>query len=440
MKNKLINIVSAVVVIFLLIFISEFYKAKLTKKEVLKSKSAPKVEVYENTAEAIIVSKELENTNAKLQEELNVLKKENDNLKMNSLLYQENLNGKEDQLQAKFKETEALKERLALLELEMKSKKVEKNMPAKPQTAAIDVQVKEYKKIIEEIFNQNKNLTKSLTRAEEEVKKLSSKIKALENDKNRYGLTQVDKDKLLKGYSTEIITLQNENVNLNVKLQQSLKDSKNLTDALSGFEAEKKRMLDLISGLEKEKNSLIDEKEKVKLELNKLRNGMQNKDVRTKNLEDEIVNLNDQIKVLNSQWELAKKKSDGVEGDLAKRAERVLRLQESLDDKNNIITKLTTKLEEQLKDLAGLREGMVKIKLENSSLIADLQYKAELLNVLQGEMQKISEVNSQFKENINKAFQAIGSENQKAGSGKNSSDKEVKIELDSVASDRDSTP
>lgn len=386
--------------------------------------------------------------------------------------YQEKLKESKNQLRKKMGELDVLKAKLTQIEEKMEAQKTENG------------KLREYREKYDDMLTQHRVLTKESFRDKEEVQKMSACLKNLEDEKNKYLRAAKENQEKLKNYEAQIAKFTKEKEKMNLKAIRCKKEINDLTQDLYSASKEKQCYVEEIKVLERkdsehaaaikklnkelehlantlrrageEKNKVGDAYAELKKERDQLcrqrEKSQEQAAQQTEQLrrdEEKLILLTKEIAATRKEYEhtiaLYKEAEDErgakVNFELAKRADKIVVLQGVVEEKDNTLAQVKDKLDEYMKELALLRENTLKVKLENARLLGELKNREAALIYLKQEVRKISEINSQFNQSLERVSNVIGEEKKSAegeegvsiASSESEEAKVIEVELESVS-------
>jgi chromosome segregation ATPase len=430
-------------------------KEKLTKLKINADTVAPIKEKIKYIATLIddidITSRDRRSLNSLLHSiytELNSLDFNIAKLARDEPIYQERFKQTQAQLQEKLVEIEDLKSKLkdwnqALKRAQEKIELLEKekndyilNLEKKDKEFrrykdVVEKQLKSYQTQIADLLAEKQRLVAQLNQRIQESERIFRKLNLLEKEKERIISEKIKMGTKISDY-TEIIDF------LNTQIQV-------LGDRLKKLEEENKQLTLERKDLRNKNLFLAEDTQRLKDTIRELKTQLQNSKAEVNSLTVQLNNLNRDYQEIKKEYELTKEKINQAQLQLAQRADKILNLQEALEEKDNSILELNIKLKEQLKELVDLREDMIEVKLGNSRLLQELRLKEETLKSLNEEIKRISWVNSQLKAYVERASKLFipkeeTSQTPEVKEEKTrppATEKEVRVEIQSIQSEEE---
>lgn len=206
----------------------------------------------------------------------------------------------------------------------------------------------------------------------------------------------------------------------------------NLARDLKEANKEMARLNKKMKPLLKVEDDFTREKNKLAAAMGELKGELSSKDKHIKTLQDRLDKLEGDRNEADLRYSNLEKTVQGYQESLANRAARIVSLEENLEGRQITFDELNFKLKKQLRELAEIREDMVKLKLDNANLRRGLEKKEAAFAVLKANMAKMQSANQEFRNSIDNASRVFSV---KAASGQGKvSQKEVKVEINSVDS------
>ncbi|MFH1771777.1 MAG: hypothetical protein ABH872_03080 [Candidatus Omnitrophota bacterium] len=319
-------------------------------------------------------------------------------------LYKKKYEAANSQLKEKMAEIEGLKEAMLSFTKGHKEQKAvidqvkDENKNFALLLSEKDKKLKSYESLVQGITVEKDYLSNRVEEEESGSKKLEVILGALRTEKEELIKQVDDQGNLFKQYEAQIAEL--------------MKKPEELTSEINIYKAQADELSAKIVELSKEKTALSSEKESLsssmknmKGELEKLIDELNSK----KDTESQIVSLKEQYEKVLSEYKQSNETIEAYEINMAKRADKIVKLQEELDGKNLQIAGLTGKLNKDLKELVGLRENMVRVVIENNKVKDELAYKKRQLDSLREKINDINKINSIFNEYLEGASRAFDS-------------------------------
>ena len=230
------------------------------------------------------------------------------------------------------------------------------------------------------------NISQKLKQSTEDKKKINGLVNEINDEKKKYALYKKNIQKNIINNNEVIRSFKKEKIKYQVKVAE-------LSEAVNVLEKERDSFSEKFKGLVRKKDGWDKENALNKKDKGDVEKLIQTKDEKIKVLESDIFVWTEKYKKLNKEKESADKNIVGMEDLIARRADKILSLQENFEDKDGAILEAKNKINSQLKEIALLRKYLVKVKLENA-LFAE----------------KISQFNDQIKQNFEKTSAILDSE------------------------------
>lgn len=268
-----------------------------------------------------------------------------------------------------------------------------------------------------------------------DVDNLNAVIEARDREiaglKERVGLFEREKER----YSLEKVNLGVEIASYNEKISDLEKEARDLRDALEKEQGQRQDVESFLEDREKENLLLSSLKRDFEEENGRIKDAIADKKKMIASLEEEIGTLKEELKRTRDLYDSASGKIEDMTAELAKRAEIIVTLQGDAAVKDSEVLELKSSLAENIKNLAVLRENIVKVKMVNNRLSGMLKEKEDLVSSLRQEIINIGVLNQQFKgyiERTSRLFKGEAKPDVKTGERDNSSPGKVAVELEAV--------
>lgn len=359
-------------------------------------------------------------------------------------LYQDKYEEVKEQLQDKSRQIDDLTDELKNLESQLKGQQKQlQDLQTKNERYVSEIE--DSKSLINSQKQELNSLKKARSKFGDEASEYKKAVDALEREKVRYASVVQEKEEKIESYENEIGKLKRANDVLIDQLQLSSVDIEELSgrintllqekealvteknrlnekivgyaESIDSLNKEVQNLLERISQVKKEKEDLIisseqkdkalssisEEKMRLQALMEKLQGDLGDKQAKMDGLKNELAALITDYDNISAQYHLAVEKIKDHELELGKRADRILTLQDDMEENDAALSKITADMEQQLKELADVRGQIVAVKMENNRLRRMLNEKSSSLDTLEKEIRKIRDVNLKFKEYIEKA-------------------------------------
>lgn len=285
--------------------------------------------------------------------------------------------------------------------------------------------LQEYLSLLKNAQKSNDKLKDKVKRYKQEIALLHNKIKGLNRENEQYRNlikdAKIEKEKL----KTELLSLNNE-----------LKILKEERDFLL---SDKKYLLSVKENLQKESIQVYDKLRELKDKYTVLDKTLKEKENEIASLQEKISQDEDALAAIKNKYTKLEQTLKMYEEDLSKRGQLILDLEDKLKSKEASLLIFSDKDREQKKEIAILRESLVRTKLINAELLNKLNEANDNFNTLKAQWEKLKEVNAGFEKylgGVSSEFGASSPQQLKPPSGTESlspsNKKEVKVKIDSI--------
>lgn len=142
-------------------------------------------------------------------------------------------------------------------------------------------------------------------------------------------------------------------------------------------------------------------------DLRRLTAELKDKEDKATALESQSADMSSKYQDAQAKYDSTQKEIEKLKADIGSRSNKVLSLQDSLETKNAALTQLTAQVQDQMKEMAVLREKVVKSQLENARLSNSLKATDQAFGLLKDEMNNIGQINVKVKEYLDQASSNI---------------------------------
>lgn len=278
----------------------------------------------------------------------------------------------------------------------------------------------------EEYAREVENLDAGIDARDKEIAGLKERINLFERDRELYSLEKANLGVEIAAYNERISVLE--------------KESRDLRDELEKEHGQTRELEFLLDDRKKESLLLSSLKRDFERENGRIKEEIARKKEMIFSLEGEIKGLKKELANTTALYNSAAVKMDDMTSELAKRAEIIVTLQGDAVVKDSEVLELKSSLSENVRNLAVLRENIVKVKMVNNRLSGLLKEKESLIASLRQEISNIGLLNQQFKgyiERTSRLFKKEGgadfsSRAVKSGAGDKPLSGKVAVEIEAV--------
>ncbi len=301
----------------------------------------------------------------------------------------EMLNKSYEQLAARAAQSEAV---LAELKGKISSLEKEKERLLAAEKAKQE-KLDEYTQLVKQLVLEKEDLLVNLNKHAHEASTLSAELKSVIQQRDEYDRNRIDREKEIARYLNDIKGLS--------------KEISRIKGDLAVATAENGELKTKTSLLDRDKAAAEKDKTVLEREVSRLSELLHSREESASRAQEDLARSRNEYENINKQYMVLSRKADLLNLDLAKRAEKIVSLQEKLEEKDRVLVTVKGDLEDQYREMAMLRETMVKVRIDNTALISDLEEKEAALTYFKQEIKRITDLNSQFKNSLDRVSTVI---------------------------------
>jgi len=296
--------------------------------------------------------------------------------------------------------------------------------------------VKQWGQEIERLRGEIKRFTLERDNLKNEQERYKEKVSLLSQQKKELEAHLIQKDREIGNFKEKRKLVQ----------RKYLEEKEKMKEKITRLVTQNKQTSKQLEEYKRKVSNLIKEREKLKQEVENLNSKVasfykdkyKNQEVisllkkknlfhqkRIEELEKELIKLKEEYAKISQQYEIAIK---GIEKDrlkLSRLTDTIGKFQSKLKEKEVVLSQLNGKLAQQVKELACLREKVVKLQIEKSKLAEMLKERDTQLRQLKEMFREITQTNTILKGQLQRLRDLFPSPL--------SEEKEVEVKIESVS-------